>query len=442
MANTAHEGGTKEFYEAVAAFGQFVLDANITVVIAIGGDIEDGRQKFIPYTTYFKNRDYVAQGDILTYELMDEKFTKWGEIQTHKVNNHTLQVWRFEDWTDMTAPPCDTFQAFWNDYHKLSDNIFIHCSAGVGRTGTLLTIQSLWNQEKFTRHDILQTITTLRTYRAHIVQTVVQATFIDRFLNGECLAGPEVKSEHTTEYDERAVVGFPQLTIRMPIQKVNQRLSDIIVNSEPEGTAAIKDEVTRHVNTIVIRKSKGAPGAMTLMQQKIEGNKWYAIKYGPIYANRHATTGQITFQTKSETDQLGLDSAIKQIDKAFRQCSIYAQEHNTVPQNITDLMTISENERKNHKWKESYAVLTHPQQKVRHAWPEATLANDTSLHTAIDLFYTYNGRGLTYEEHFMPLMTQLLTVNKFAINKGVWTYVASTKGVVSATGLYSMGLED
>jgi hypothetical protein len=132
----------------------------------------------------------------------------------------------------------------------------------------------------------------------------------------------------------------------MPIQKVNQRLSDIIVNSEIEGNAAFKDEAKRHANTIVIRKSKGAPGAMTLMRQTIEGNKWYAIKYGPIYANRHATTGQITFQTKSETDDLGLDSAIKQIDEAFRQCSIYAQEHNTVPQNITDLMTISENERK------------------------------------------------------------------------------------------------
>ena len=80
---------------------------------------------------------------------------------------------------------------------------------------------------------------------------------------------------------------------------------------------------------------------------------------------------------------------------------------------------------------------SHPQQKVRHAWPKATLANDTSLHTAIDLFYTCNGRGLTYEEHFMPLMTQLLTVNNPTIKPGVWTYVASTKGVVSATDLYT-----
>ncbi len=185
------------FRHAIASFGHFLIDQDITVVVALRIPKEGTTNKFIPYPELTECTYEDHTGRTLTYTRVNSEPMTWGEkvsIQlTTETETRSVCIMWFKHWLDMSTPTCHMFSTFLLDYtNKIKqDNVFVHCSAGVGRTGTLLTIQALQNQGVFpTDSDILpkiiETITKLRTFRMQMVQTEEQLRFIDNVVRGKC----------------------------------------------------------------------------------------------------------------------------------------------------------------------------------------------------------------------------------------------------------------
>ena len=119
-------------------------------------------------------------------------------------------IW-YKDWTDHGVP--ENIEKFRSFCEKLKDDIIknkgttlIHCSAGVGRTGTLYTVLKLMfndnilefknNKKLYMPKDIIDIINKARTKRVSLVQTSEQLGFIFNVFNIK-QTPDEIKLLHT-----------------------------------------------------------------------------------------------------------------------------------------------------------------------------------------------------------------------------------------------------
>ncbi|ELT92035.1 hypothetical protein CAPTEDRAFT_124792, partial [Capitella teleta] len=93
---------------------------------------------------------------------------------------HVTQ-YHYTTWPDHGVPSHAT--ALWRLFRKLTNDadntqpIIIHCSAGVGRTGTLIAMDHLLDQaNRENGIDVYACVTALRQSRMHMVQSVVRAS--------------------------------------------------------------------------------------------------------------------------------------------------------------------------------------------------------------------------------------------------------------------------
>ena len=177
-------------------------------------------------------------------------------------------------------------------------------------------------------------------------------------------------------------------------------------------------------NLFAIRKSVRSPGAMTLVRRTLKNDgHWVLTARAPVYAKRSSEDGSVTFESEEEANEHGLEKAIDLIEK--------------IEKGVTTLMAMSDEKRDVHKQKDSYAMLASTEKSIRDQWPDTKRCNEQGIRDAVELFYTYNGRGLTCVEHLEPLMLKILkgyvTRNTDEVT---WTYVQSNEGVVSGSNMY------
>lgn len=174
-----------------ATFGdhwQMVLEYQVPVMVMLTPVMKDKSEQYWP----------AAEGATLTYgdvmvTLIKEKtfrdyiYRKLGiaSINDEKIIHYVKHL-LFLSWEDKGVPE-NTFPllAFMTKAAKLLGNtkspILIHCSAGVGRTGTFLTI---WNSVDEYRTEkkvnVFETVKKLRLQRMGVVETEEQYKFVHR----------------------------------------------------------------------------------------------------------------------------------------------------------------------------------------------------------------------------------------------------------------------
>ncbi|XP_077914129.1 receptor-type tyrosine-protein phosphatase eta [Halichoerus grypus] len=171
-------------------FWRMVWEKNVYAIVMLTKCVEQGRTKCEEYWPSKQAQDY---GDITVAMTSEVVLPEW-TIRDFTVKNiqtsesHPLRQFHFTSWPDHGVPDTTdlliNFRYLVRDYMKQSppeSPILVHCSAGVGRTGTFIAIDRLIYQiENENMVDVYGIVYDLRMHRPLMVQTEDQYVFLNQ----------------------------------------------------------------------------------------------------------------------------------------------------------------------------------------------------------------------------------------------------------------------
>ncbi|XP_012977370.2 LOW QUALITY PROTEIN: receptor-type tyrosine-protein phosphatase eta [Mesocricetus auratus] len=171
-------------------FWRMVWEKNVYAIVMLTKCVEQGRTKCEEYWPSKQAHDYGNITVAMTSEVVLPEWT----IRDFVVKNmqtsesHPLRQFHFTSWPDHGVPDTTdlliNFRYLVRDYMKQippESPILVHCSAGVGRTGTFIAIDRLIYQiENENTVDVYGIVYDLRMHRPLMVQTEDQYVFLNQ----------------------------------------------------------------------------------------------------------------------------------------------------------------------------------------------------------------------------------------------------------------------
>ena len=171
-------------------FWQMIFDYNIKVIIMLCKLTENGKEKCFDYWNE-ENLSFDVQLIEEKKENNNFKIRKFKVSKRGKTKN--IIQYNFIGWNDHNVPLInDIFEIFIYMF-KLSDNykgnfpVLIHCSAGVGRTGTFLSLYILYKEIERQvnnveiKFSIFNLVRKLKEMRLFFVENILQYNFLYNF---------------------------------------------------------------------------------------------------------------------------------------------------------------------------------------------------------------------------------------------------------------------
>lgn len=187
-------------------FWKMVLEQNATVIVMLAQFYEQKREKCYKY--FPNDHEQMEIEDIqircsteLNYGFYRERHIL---VQTDSKKLNVIHL-QFMNWPDFGCPSgtenmlnfCLLVRKFIDEYNTKA---IMHCSAGVGRTGTLIAIDILLQTIACNGDlDIFNTVLNLRKQRKNMVQTEAQYMYIHTCINDAILNPPQLKEIKATE---------------------------------------------------------------------------------------------------------------------------------------------------------------------------------------------------------------------------------------------------
>jgi len=198
-------------------FWTMVWEQNVSVIIMLAKVIEAGKEKVAQYWPDEKERPLVLGSNTVTLrdvEVLKENTTRIIELKRSGASEKPRVVThiQYTNWPDHGVPRyTKTFLQLVKMADDMNDTkapIIVHCSAGVGRTGTFCIVHYLLAKMRLSSPSSINMMDTLlyfRKYRPHMVQSVDQYLFCHRavaeFFNPP--AEEEVKkTSHYQKFEE------------------------------------------------------------------------------------------------------------------------------------------------------------------------------------------------------------------------------------------------
>ncbi|KAF1643194.1 Receptor-type tyrosine-protein phosphatase eta, partial [Eudyptes chrysocome] len=176
--------------DTVEDFWRMIWEKNIYSIVMLTKCVEQGRTKCEQYWPDKQSKSY---GDIIVTMVSEIVLPEWTirDFTVEKSNtpeSHTVHQFHFTSWPDHGVPEAtDLLINFRHLVHEYSSQnpidspTLVHCSAGVGRTGTFIAIDRLIQQiEMENTVDVYGVVYDLRMHRPLMVQTEDQYVFLNQ----------------------------------------------------------------------------------------------------------------------------------------------------------------------------------------------------------------------------------------------------------------------
>ncbi|XP_077640385.1 receptor-type tyrosine-protein phosphatase eta [Lonchura striata] len=171
-------------------FWQMVWEKSIYSIVMLTKCVEQARTKC---EQYWPDKQPKSYGDIIVTMVSEVVLPEWTirDFTVEKSNtpeSHTVRQFHFTSWPDHGVPETtDLLINFrhlvheYNSQNPVDSPTLVHCSAGVGRTGTFIAIDRLIQQmEMENTVDVYGVVYDLRMHRPLMVQTEDQYVFLNQ----------------------------------------------------------------------------------------------------------------------------------------------------------------------------------------------------------------------------------------------------------------------
>ncbi|NWV09973.1 PTPRJ phosphatase, partial [Ptilonorhynchus violaceus] len=171
-------------------FWQMIWEKNIYSIVMLTKCMEQARTKC---EQYWPDKQPKSYGDIMVTLVSEIVLPEWTvrDFTVEKSNtpeSHTVRQFHFTSWPDHGVPETtDLLINFrhlvheYNSQNPMDSPTLVHCSAGVGRTGTFIAIDRLIQQmEMENTVDVYGVVYDLRMHRPLMVQTEDQYVFLNQ----------------------------------------------------------------------------------------------------------------------------------------------------------------------------------------------------------------------------------------------------------------------
>ncbi|KAH9490853.1 hypothetical protein Btru_033552, partial [Bulinus truncatus] len=169
----------------VQDFIRMLWEQNTEKVVMLTNLIEEGKTKC---EKYWHESEKMVFGDIKVKHLTTQTFAHYTvrQLELTKKNHLTHQVtqYHFTSWPDKSVPPASWSLVDFQQHVFATPTlkpIVVHCSAGVGRTGTFIALYNVTREAEETGHiNFYETVIKLRQDRMLMVQTAEQYEFLHK----------------------------------------------------------------------------------------------------------------------------------------------------------------------------------------------------------------------------------------------------------------------
>ncbi|XP_046585361.1 uncharacterized protein LOC124292329 isoform X4 [Haliotis rubra] len=171
-------------------FWRMIWQENVSQIVMLTRVMEVNRKKceqYWPDGTRDKKCGNIVIKPLLSTVRADFTIRKF-LVQHSKTpsDKRTVTQLHFTSWPDHDVPSAPALVGFWKQYRSLTSSeeditgpVVIHCSAGVGRTGTFIALDNLFDEaESLNKVNVFACVSKLREARVNMVQTVEQYRFV------------------------------------------------------------------------------------------------------------------------------------------------------------------------------------------------------------------------------------------------------------------------
>ncbi|CAF1627230.1 unnamed protein product, partial [Adineta ricciae] len=233
---------------------------------------DEGEKQINNFTIRFENEERYTYYTIRRFVLLNPIESS----ETLTIKQFHFLSWPDHDGLTLPTPLLDFWQRFRNNCKTSTSPILVHCSAGVGRSGTFIALDALLEMSIYEDTiDILEFTHRMRQNRVYMIQTVGQYVFLYRALIegiltlNASISLPEfmttrrvhmdIKDQYRLLEQLQATVEFSYHTARDPLNIDKNRVESILAadNNRPYLMTQV-EKTTDYINAVFVNSYRHA----------------------------------------------------------------------------------------------------------------------------------------------------------------------------------------